>query len=62
MDFSNHLQGGECVTENTSDGLDGWDLGNLLTLYLTHFSTVVIIYYIYIYCIKEMSKCRVGDD
>lgn len=49
MDFSNHLQGGECVTENTSDGLDGWDSGNLLTRYLTHLSTVVILKkYIYI--------------
>lgn len=37
MDFSNHLQGGECVTESKSDGVDGKDIGNLLMHYQTHF-------------------------
>lgn len=41
MDFGNHLQEGECVTESMSDGLDEKDIGNLLIHYQTHFSMVV---------------------
>lgn len=37
MDFSNHLQAGECVTESKNDGLDGRDMGNLRKHYRTHF-------------------------
>lgn len=30
MDFTNHPQGGECITETKSDELDGIDIGNVI--------------------------------
>lgn len=37
MDFTNHLQGEECITETKNDEPDGTDIGNLIMHYTMHF-------------------------